>query len=654
MATLNVYSANDLSLLVATLDQPYAIAWSHERLGHGAGQFTIPHDSPVVVANPSVLQRDNIVLIEDTPDPFGFVIRRRQRTRGDVWDPIQVTGPGLAVLLNQAVVYMVNGLAGAPSDYRKFAWMAYDYQLGAGWEEPTSLGTYRNPTDPSLAGDPGQVGTNEIQRLILDPDQPPFPWGSSYPSPGGLGGTWQLTFRGQTTAPIQWDTGTAGVKAALEGLSSIDQVTVTGGGTSGDPWLVEFTGSAVEERPHPLMGMIHDDLRHDHGVTHVARVQGGAEAVEGESLVDGWPDDRAEWFGNFGVVQHYRRVLDVEAAPSAAGDAILAVVSLGPVDVWFDGEHLGDGDELDLLEFRLELYETQHVIGIRAQAPTLVTIIRDLGGGEYGGVLYRSFTPGVFGGAGSPEPWQVFGPDTPPGVTPGFILSILFDEAQERGYLPSLSRTFDADEDSTGQEWPKRTEIGLQVGDDTVLSTSERLRDLGVTIDVSNGLAFSAYAGVRVDRGNTPDDGVSMVTVGLARAHELRVETEDEYLNALLVRTEDAWLEQHIATGDARREGFVALGLIPSAASGSTLALDLLHDLIQPRLLIGWALHSTQDDGPMPGVSYQVGDVIVGPRLSSTLLTGEWTTGDTIVDSIAAQIDVAGGILWVHEVSLPT
>ena len=110
----------------------------------------------------------------------------------------------------------------------------------------------------------------DIQNIVLDADQPPFPWGSSYPS-ATLDGTWRLTFNGQQTAKIQWNVGAAGVKAALEALSNVDEVNVTGSGTSGDPWVVSFVGEMVRGKQHPLMSMKHSLLRHNHSTTRVSR-----------------------------------------------------------------------------------------------------------------------------------------------------------------------------------------------------------------------------------------------------------------------------------------------------------------------------------------------------------------------------------------------
>ena len=140
----------------------------------------------------------------------------------------------------------------------------------------------------STSGSVFTEARNEIQSVVLDPDLGPFDWGSSYPSPGGLGGTWTLTFRDQTTAAIQYDAAAAGVKSALEALSNIDTVTVTGSGTNGSPWLVEFSGATVAAKPHPTMTMVHTDLRHDHATTKVTRTQTGkatATARAGEDAI---------------------------------------------------------------------------------------------------------------------------------------------------------------------------------------------------------------------------------------------------------------------------------------------------------------------------------------------------------------------------------
>jgi hypothetical protein len=61
------------------------------------------------------------------------------------------------------------------------------------------------------------------------------------------GGTFTVTHEAQTTAAIAWDVTAGDLKTALELISSISDVAVTGTGSSGDPWTIAFTDpSGVE------------------------------------------------------------------------------------------------------------------------------------------------------------------------------------------------------------------------------------------------------------------------------------------------------------------------------------------------------------------------------------------------------------------------
>lgn len=60
-------------------------------------------------------------------------------------------------------------------------------------------------------------------------------------SEGVTGGTFTLTYSGQTTGNISYAAAASTVETALEALSNIDAVAVTG--SSGGPWEVEFQGS---------------------------------------------------------------------------------------------------------------------------------------------------------------------------------------------------------------------------------------------------------------------------------------------------------------------------------------------------------------------------------------------------------------------------
>lgn len=71
------------------------------------------------------------------------------------------------------------------------------------------------------------IATNEIQSFYVS---------------NASSGTFTLTYSGQTTGNLAWNISAGALKTALELLSTIDLVDVTGSGTSGSPWLVEFQG----------------------------------------------------------------------------------------------------------------------------------------------------------------------------------------------------------------------------------------------------------------------------------------------------------------------------------------------------------------------------------------------------------------------------
>ena len=60
-------------------------------------------------------------------------------------------------------------------------------------------------------------------------------------------GTFTLTFSGQTTAAIAYNATAGTVETELESLSNINDVAVSGSGTSGDPWVVTFVDPGKQD-----------------------------------------------------------------------------------------------------------------------------------------------------------------------------------------------------------------------------------------------------------------------------------------------------------------------------------------------------------------------------------------------------------------------
>ncbi len=92
---------------------------------------------------------------------------------------------------------------------------------GNSWaaEDPTGTGNGWNLTITST-----DFGINEVQQVYTD----------------AASGNLTLTYSGETTGSILYNADASAVETALEALTNITDVTVTGEGTSGTPWVVTF------------------------------------------------------------------------------------------------------------------------------------------------------------------------------------------------------------------------------------------------------------------------------------------------------------------------------------------------------------------------------------------------------------------------------
>lgn len=111
--------------------------------------------------------------------------------------------------------YVLAGIAAAGSSGAELCWFA---------DTATTL-----PTDPSTAL--STTAATEVQTVTIT--------GSP------TGGTFTLSFQGQTTAPIAYNAAAAAVGSALEALSSIGAGNVVVAGTG--PWTVTFAGALANQ-----------------------------------------------------------------------------------------------------------------------------------------------------------------------------------------------------------------------------------------------------------------------------------------------------------------------------------------------------------------------------------------------------------------------
>lgn len=110
---------------------------------------------------------------------------------------------------------------------------------------------------------------------------------------GATGGSFTLTFNGQTTAAILFSANAAAVKAALELLTGVHVVTVTGTGTAGDPFVITHTDPINSERNVPDMTGT-DSLTGGTGLVVTVNTQGSEGPPFGTVALDDATNLRTE------------------------------------------------------------------------------------------------------------------------------------------------------------------------------------------------------------------------------------------------------------------------------------------------------------------------------------------------------------------------
>lgn len=517
--TLRVY--DNLFQLLGTVPQATQVAWSRERDGVGAGQFTVASDTPGLTE--SMLRPDNLVVVDvDGVDQFGWVVGRRGRVRGDAYDEIQVQGRGVGALLDRVVTYPQGGrFTLVPHDARLFGWQSSEFV-----------------------------------------DDGPLPWAQVGASE--LGGP--VTTEGfVATIPEAFEVYTSGernlYRRVMEGLPAEVPARMLLAAIHGTEVLVYLDGVQVMHRRPSDRGLIQVDIPYPAYDTQLAvEVRPGPYFASGRW---GWA-----W---------------VETALPA-----------------------GEGDE-----------------------PEMVGNIRR---------TYDPDDPGVPVGA---TPWLSYAGNQPyPGVSAGFVLSTLFAEAQGRSMLVPFTADFDAVSDSAGNPWPTTVELSVAVGD-SLLSVVGALRDLGVEVEVTPGLVLRAWHG----RG-----AVKPASFPLGLVRDVSWETEDEVYTHLLARAGREWVERSTLGGwqqvvEARREGFVALGDVPSWESAERVLDEVLGEMGEPAVQVGWTVNSAQAGCPTPLVDFDLGDTVEGPWIADML--GVWAVVGVRVDSVGAAVDDVGDVDWV-------
>jgi len=101
------------------------------------------------------------------------------------------------------------------------------------------------------------------------------------------GGTFTLSFKGQTTAGIAYDAAAAAVQSALEALSTIGSGNVSVSGSAGGPYTVEFIG-ALADQDVPAMTISVAGLTGGTPTGTIATSQPGVSSLVVGKVVPGW------------------------------------------------------------------------------------------------------------------------------------------------------------------------------------------------------------------------------------------------------------------------------------------------------------------------------------------------------------------------------
>lgn len=174
---------------------------------------------------------------------------------------------------------------------------------------------------------PGSAATNEKQIIDL----------AGSPS----GGTFTLTYDGQTTGAIAYNASAATVDAALEALSNIGAGDVTITGNAGGPWTVEFT-AALAGVNVPLLTGSGASLTGGATVTVATTTQGAAGTNEVQRLRYTQAVYSGNWKVFFGGQGTAFLAPDATAAQVQAALEALSTIGAGNVSVVKEGDLTDD------------------------------------------------------------------------------------------------------------------------------------------------------------------------------------------------------------------------------------------------------------------------------------------------------------------------
>lgn len=371
---------------------------------------------------------------------------------------------------------------------------------------------------------------------------------------------------------------------------------------------------------------------------------------DGGTAPKAWPDDTAFFIGAAGddtpglaaAVRHYRKTFAVAAAD--VGEYRFFMTADDGFLPYLDGDRRQGEARAGLWAetryFDAYLDEGDHVLYVRHEnfdrpdnstnvAGFICSVMKiGAGGSSYPSVLFHSDSS-----------WSVLAdPAAEPGMTPGKVLKVPFDEAQARGALVGWTLGFTDLVDSAGTPWPFEIDVAFPVGTSLFEIGSKLVAEGAVELSVDpDALVLHAW----VTRGADLSATVALELGPAAGANigELDHTRIPPGRNAALARTADS---RYVEVVDAaavlaygRREGFVSLGGAPTVDAGIRQATAWVDGQKNPDEAITGARVEIVPGGPAPWVDYNVADYVTAPAMDGTAAVYR-------LRSLAVEEDAAG------------
>lgn len=219
----------------------------------------------------------------------------------------------------------------------------------------------------------------------------------------------------------------------------------------------------------------------------------------------------------------------------------------------------------------------------------------DNGGKTWGAVVFHS-----------DDTWKVLDyPAAPPRMTPGHIVRVLVEEAQDRGMLTGLTLDFTDDLDSNGDAWATPVDLVVQVGDTywnvlrQIIETSVdvRMAAIGLELQMFNKGEMGTASGV------TWNLDLDLASAGF--------DGEDATGTAMLTQDERGywtWREAPLIGVVGRVEVAEELGAAPSDDAADMMASAIFDEIGQARDHGSFGVEPAS--GEVPFVDVLVGDTV--------------------------------------------